>query len=378
MVAVVQRARADPRESITQETPRMQQSNDNFFILLMVVATVLLGWLLYPLYGAVLWGTVIAILFAPLNRMLRRDLEGRRNLAALATLSMIVTLVILPLTLIGLALAQQAAAFYGRVESGQIDVSGYFQTIVAHRPDWVDDALAQFGIGSISELPGRLSSILTQGGQYLAGKAIGIGQSTVDFTVNLFVMVYLLFFLLRDGDRIAAKIRRALPLPEEQENRLLGKFTVVIRATVKGNMLIALIQGALGGLIFYILGISGALLWGVVMAFMSLLPAVGAGIVWLPVAIYLIATGSVWQGVVLIAFGALVIGMVDNVLRPVFVGKDTKMPDYVVLISTLGGLEVFGLNGFVLGPVIAAMFIAVWDIYAEGREQDTVRPGGEQ
>ncbi|WP_022723970.1 AI-2E family transporter, partial [Rhodopseudomonas sp. B29] len=279
----------------------MQQPDNKFFILLMVVVTALLGWLLYPLYGAVLWGTVIAILFAPLNRVLRRDLEGRRNLAALATLLLIVMLVILPLTLIGLALAQQAASFYGRVESGQIDISGYFQTIVAHRPDWIDDALTQVGIGSISELPSRLSSTLTQGGQYLAGKAIGIGQSTVDFTVNLFVMVYLLFFLLRDGDRIAAKIRRALPLPEEQENRLLGKFTVVIRATVKGNMLIALIQGGLGGVIFYILGISGALLWGVVMAFMSLLPAVGAGIVWLPVAIYLIATGSIWQGVVLIA-----------------------------------------------------------------------------
>ena len=147
----------------------------------------------------------------------------------------------------------------------------------------------------------------------------------------------------------------------------MTKFTVVIRATIKGNMVVAMLQGALGGLMLWFLGIGGALLWAVVMAFLSLLPAVGAGLVWVPVAIYLLATGAIWQGVVLIAFGVFVIGMVDNVLRPILVGKDTKMPDYVVLISTLGGIAMFGLNGFIIGPVIAAMFIAVWDIFASSR-----------
>ena len=223
--------------------------------------------------------------------------------------------------------------------------------------------------GNLSDLQERLSAVLLRGSQYLAGQALDIGQSTFDFTVNLFVMVYLLFFLLRDGDLLAGRIRRALPLGVDHQTRLLDKFTVVIRATVKGNMLIALIQGALGGLAFYVLGVSGALMWAVVMAFMSLLPAVGAGIVWLPMALYLIATGSLWQGIGLIVWGSLVIGMVDNFLRPILVGKDTRMPDYVVLISTLGGLEVLGLNGFVIGPVIAAMFIATWDIYSSARQE---------
>ena len=107
------------------------------------------------------------------------------------------------------------------------------------------------------------------------------------------------------------------------------------------------------------------MLWGVVMGLLALLPAVGAALIWLPAAIYLLATGFIWQGVVLLMFGALVIGLVDNILRPLLVGKDTKMPDYVVLISTLGGLATFGLNGFVIGPVIAAMFIAAWDIFSE-------------
>jgi predicted PurR-regulated permease PerM len=131
---------------------------------------------------------------------------------------------------------------------------------------------------------------------------------------------------------------------------------------IKGNILVAALQGALGGIIFWLLGIHAPVLWGVVMALLSLLPAVGAALVWLPVAIYFLATGSVWQGVLLIGYGALVISLVDNFLRPFLVGKDTKMPDYLVLISTLGGIAAFGLNGFVIGPVIAAMFIAVWDL----------------
>src|SRR5690606_13847821 len=132
---------------------------------------------------------------------------------------------------------------------------------------------------------------------------------------------------------------------------------------VKGNIVVAATQGMLGGLIFWALGIQGALLWGVIMAVLSLLPAVGAALIWLPVAIYFLATGAIWQGIVLILFGVLVIGLVDNILRPILVGKDTKIPDYVILISTLGGLSVFGLNGFVLGPLFAALFIACWDLF---------------
>ena len=151
---------------------------------------------------------------------------------------------------------------------------------------------------------------------------------------------------------------------------MVGKFTTVIRATVKGNIVVAASQGALGGMIFWILGIQGPVLWGVLMAFLSLLPAVGAGLIWVPVAIYFLATGAVWQGVVLTAFGVFVIGLVDNILRPVLVGKDTKMPDYIVLISTLGGMALFGLTGFVIGPVIAALFMASWDLFAPSAETD--------
>ena len=180
-------------------------------------------------------------------------------------------------------------------------------------------------------------------------------------------MLYLLFFLLRDSDSLLSQLRAAIPLRPDRQAALAEKFTVVIRATVKGNIVVAIVQGALGGLIFWLLDIHGPVMWAVVMAVLSLLPAVGAALVWAPVAIYLLATGSVWPGLALIAYGVLVIGLVDNVLRPLLVGKDTRMPDYVVLISTLGGIAIFGINGFVIGPMIAAMFIAVWGIFASPR-----------
>jgi predicted PurR-regulated permease PerM len=190
----------------------------------------------------------------------------------------------------------------------------------------------------------------------------------MDFLVSMTIMLYLLFFLLRDGQALSVRIKGAVPLSRKYKARLFGNFTTVIRATVKGNVLVALAQGTLGGLAFWFLGVRAPLLWAVVMAFLSLLPAIGAALVWAPVAVYFLVTGSVWQGVALIAYGTFVIGLVDNVLRPVLVGKDIKLPDYLVLLSTIGGMALFGLNGFVIGPVIAALFVACWDLFASAEE----------
>ena len=164
------------------------------------------------------------------------------------------------------------------------------------------------------------------------------------------------------------RIREAIPLRGEQKAALFTRFADVVRATVKGGILVAMAQGMLGGIAFWFLGIHAALLWAVLMAFLSLIPAIGATLVWLPVAIYFLATGAIWQGIGLILYGVLVIGLVDNLLRPFLVGKGSKLPDYVVLISTLGGIEVFGLNGFVIGPLIAAMFMVSWEIFSTSRQ----------
>jgi predicted PurR-regulated permease PerM len=348
----------------SSDTPVVQ---DRAFLLLIVGVSLAFAWILRPFYGTVLWGTIIAIIFAPLYRRVARSLGHRRNLAALATVTIIVVMVILPLTLVATLLVKEAAAVYERIRSGELDLGRYFQQVLDALPAWAANLLEGFGLTDLSDVQERLSAGLMRASQFLATQAINIGQNTFDFIVGLFVMVYLLFFLLRDGDDLSRRIKAALPLRPEYQRALLDKFTVVIRATVKGNIAVAVLQGALGGLIFWLLGIRAPLLWAVLMAILSLLPAVGAGLVWVPVAIYFLATGAVWQGILLIAYGVLVIGLVDNVVRPILVGQDTKMPDYVVLISTLGGIAVFGINGFVIGPVIAAMFIAAWDIFSASR-----------
>ncbi len=353
----------------------MRADENKFFLLLIVVVTLAFGWVLLPFYSGLLWGVVIAIVFTPLHRWLWQRMKGRDNLAALLTLAIIIMMVLLPLSLIGAALAKEAASTYGRFQSGEIDLVRLFRQVTAALPSWVTEQMNQLDIGNLGALQEQLSAGLLKSSQFLAGQALTIGQNTFEFVINLGVMLYLLFFLFRDGERLTHRIRGVLPLHEHQLDELLLKFIVVIRATIKGNMVIAMLQGALGGLMLWVLGISGALLWAVVMAFLSLLPAVGAGLVWVPIAIYLLATGAVWKGVVLFAYGAFVIGLVDNLLRPVLVGKDTKMPDYVVLISTLGGINVFGLNGFILGPVIAAMFIAVWDIFGAAKIKRRGWPG---
>lgn len=340
---------------------------DKTFLLLIIAVSLAFAWILWPFYGAVFWATVLAIVFAPLYRRLSRSMRQRRTLAALATLMIVLMIVILPLTLVGALLLQEGFSVYERIQSGELNIVRYFQQVFGALPAWVTDLLDRFGLTNLGLMQERLSSSLVKGSQFVAAQAFNIGQNTFDFIVNLFIVLYLLFFLLRDGDDLFKRIKDAIPLHAEQQRALFSKFTAVIRATVKGNIVVAVVQGALGGLIFWFLGVHAAVLWAVLMAFLSLLPAVGAGLVWLPVAIYFLVTGAIWQGVVLIAYGVLVIGLVDNILRPILVGKDTKMPDYVVLISTLGGMAIFGLNGFVIGPVIAAMFMAAWDIFSASR-----------
>ena len=342
------------------------------FVLLLIAVSLAFGWILLPFFGAVFWGIVLAIVFAPLNRRLCAHLNRRENLAAVLTLTIILVLVILPLAVVSGVLAQEGTAIYRRMQSGELNFGRYFNQIVAALPSWAGSLLERFGLNDLGDVQRRLTASASQGGQVIVTHAFDIGQNTLDWVVSFFITLYLAFFLLRDGSGLARRVWTAVPLDVESKRNLSTKFATVIRATVKGNILVAAAQGALGGLAFWYLGVHGAVVWAVLMAFLSLLPAIGAALVWLPVAIYLLVTGQVWQGIGLIFWGTVVIGLVDNLLRPLLVGKDTKMPDYLVLISTLGGMALFGLNGFVIGPVIAAMFLATWDIFSESRAPRTV------
>jgi predicted PurR-regulated permease PerM len=346
------------------DTEKFRFDNAGFAVLVLLV-TLAFVWLSLPYFGAILWGVVAAIVFAPVNRRLFYRLNGRRNLAAGLTLLLILAAVIVPAILIGISLVQEAASVYNGLQTGEIDPAAMFESMRSLLPDWARRQLDSRGLSDFEGVRATVIAGVSAGLQNIVSRALVVGQGALSFLAALGVMLYLTFFLLRDGGTMGRKIRAAVPLRPDVRDALIAYFVIVVRATMKGTVVVAIVQGFVGGVIFSFLGVEGAILWGVLMGFFSLLPAVGTAIVWVPVAIYLLAVGAIWQGVVLIAAGVLIIGMIDNILRPILVGQDTRMPDFVVLIATLAGLELFGLNGFIIGPVIAALFIAVWKIVAQ-------------
>ncbi|MEJ8835164.1 AI-2E family transporter [Ramlibacter sp. AN1133] len=343
-------------------------------LLLVLVATVLFLLIIWPFFGAVCWAVFISIVFWPMQQRFVQGSHGRRNMAALGSLTVTLLIVILPLAMIIASITSEASVLVEKMRSGEIQLAQYFQRMLDALPDWARSMLRRFGMGDLAPLQQKLLATLSTSGQVLTSRVVGIGQVTLDFIVAFFVMLYMLFFLFRDGEQLTQSIARAIPLHPQHTRRLLTQFATVVRATVKGNIVVALVQGALGSLAFWVLGLPGAMLWGAVMALLSLLPAVGAAMVWAPIALYYIFTGALFKGVGLAIWGAFVIGLVDNVLRPILVGKDTRMPDYLVLVTTLGGIVVFGLNGFVIGPVIAAVFLVSWEMLASARQQTTIPP----
>ncbi|MCW6512661.1 AI-2E family transporter [Lichenifustis flavocetrariae] len=350
--------------------PHSRSIESRSFLLIIAVATLAFAWILWPFLAAIFWAVVIAIVFEPMHARLLRLLAGRGNWAAIVTVLLILLMVVLPLALIAAALAGEATDVYGRIRSGDLDLVQWFQPAVDALPSWGRTALSHFGLTDLASLRDKLTPALASGSQLIATQVLSIGQGTFGVVVSLGVMLYLLFFLVRDGHALAGRVRAAIPLRADRKLTLFDRLVVVIRATVAGDIFVACVQGALGGLGFWFLDVHAALLWGVLMAFLSLLPAIGAALVWLPVAVYFLATGAIWQGVVLVAYGLFVIGLIDNALRPLMVGKATAMPDYVVLLSTLGGIETCGVLGFVVGPVVAAMFMAVWEMVAASPETE--------
>ncbi|MBB4349833.1 AI-2E family transporter [Aliirhizobium cellulosilyticum] len=338
----------------------------SFYILLVLVTLAFIA-ILIPFYSAVFWAVVFAIIFFPLYAKLEEALGGRRNSAAVLSVLICLCLVILPGLAILASLIQEGTGLYQRVSSGQIDLNRMLNEVVTALPAFMQDWLQTIETGGFAALRDRFSSSLMQGGSFFAGRALNFGQSTAEFFIAFGLMLYLLFFLFRDGRSLAAAVRSAAPLSDEHTTQFMAKFASVVRATVRGNIIIAIIQGVIGGVTFWLLGVQPALLWGVLMVILSLVPAVGAALVWVPTAIYLAVTGEVLKAAVIVAVGVFVIGLIDNILRPPLVGKETKLPDYVVLISTVGGISLFGVNGFVIGPLIAALFIAAWSLFEKER-----------
>ena len=340
------------------------------FVILVALTTLAFLGLIAGFLMPVFWAAVLATVFFPLQRRYVARLGGRRSLAALATMLTIIAIVVVPLFFVGLAMSREAVYLHDQITSGAIDLHAPLRFLRRVTP-LASEYLGGFGI-DVDGLVQRLSSSAIAVSQFIASRALGIGQDVLRITALFFLMLYILFFFLRDGSRLVAMLIRALPLGDARERELLAKFADVSLATIKGTLVVGVVQGAIGAVLFWAVGIPAPVFWGSLMAVFSVLPAVGPGLIWLPAALILFAMGEFVKAIVLIAAGVLVIGLVDNVLRPVLVGRDTQMPDYLVLLATLGGLAVFGVSGFVIGPVIAAFFLVVWEMFAQEYAEKTV------
>ena len=319
-----------------------------FFIFILALVTWAFFDVLSPYFSAILWAAILTTIFNPVKNKLRSALGDRNGLASLITIGIICLIVFIPLMVILSSLAIELNVVYTKLQQNNTQFPEVVSSILSYLPDWARTL---------------------QGGQYLAGSAFLIGKGTFGFAISFGIMLYLLFFLLKDGPYLVRQILDSLPLSDFAKQHLFAKFVGVTRATVKGTAVVAVVQGTLGGIAFAIVDIDGSILWGALMAFLSLVPAVGSAIVWVPAAIFLFATQQIWQGLFIVGFFVIIVGLVDNILRPLLVGKDTKMPDYLILISTLGGMEIYGINGFVIGPLIAALFLASWNLFS-GRDHE--------
>lgn len=342
---------------------KIEEIEQKSFLITLIIVTGLFLVLLKPFFASILWACIIAILFHPLQALLEKKFKQLPNITAFTTLMTCVFLVVIPVLLLLTSFMQQGLILYQRIDSGEIQPAQYIDQI-RHAFPLAQDFLERIGV-DISSFRKNVTEAVLVAGKFLTQNAFNIGVNTFDFFLKLAVMLYISFFLLRDGRWLVEKLIRAIPLGDKRERLLFQTIAGVARATVKGNLLVAIAQGALGGIIFWILGIPSPILWGVLMAVFSLIPAVGAGLVWGPAAIFLYADGQIIAATSLILYGIMVIGLADNLLRPYLVGRDTKLPDWMVLLSTLGGFALFGINGFVVGPLIAVLFIAFWKIFGE-------------
>ena len=359
-----------PRE--TPLTARGTAIQNASFFLLVALTTLAFLALIADFLMPVFWAAVLATVFFPLQRRYVARLGGRSALAALATILTIIGLVVVPLFLVGLAMAREALQLHEQITSGAIDLQAPLHFLRRITP-LASNYLGGFGV-DLESMTQRLASSAVAVTQFVASRALEIGQDVLRITALLFVMLYILFFFLRDGDQLVATMIRVLPLGDVRERRLLAKFAEVSVATIKGTLVVGAVQGAIGGGLFWVLGIPAPVFWGTVMAMLSALP-VGPGLVWGPAAVILLGLGEIVKGIVLIAAGVIIIGLIDNVLRPILVGRDIQMPDYLVLLATLGGLAVFGVSGFVIGPVIAAFFLVVWEMFAQEHGERPAVPG---
>jgi predicted PurR-regulated permease PerM len=355
------------------EIEKEQRKFYRAFLLLLVVA---ISAVFFSMIRQFLMTLLLAAIFSgliyPLYKRLEKRLGGRKIPASITSILIAILVVVIPLTVLLGLIANEAYQISLVVKPWIQDQISQPSSLTERLPAWTQpvlDRLSPFK-EQILEKTGEITGMA---GSFLFKSLSATTKGTVAFFLHLFVMLYAMFFLLMDGPELVTKILSYLPLREADKESMRERFMSVTRATIKGTFAIGAIQGALGGLGLAVASIEGAIFWGAMMAVLSIIPGVGTAVVWVPAVIYLLAKGKLLAGVALLAWSAGVVGTVDNVLRPRLVGKDAKLPDLLILLSTLGGILMFGAVGFIVGPIVAALFVTIWDIYGTAF-QDLLQP----
>jgi predicted PurR-regulated permease PerM len=331
-----------------------------WWVLVFVMAVSLyLCWLMVqPFIGVLAWAAVLVIVFYPVHRRLVQRTK-RPALSALLSCVLVILIILVPVALLTVAVLNELSGAAQNLEALIVYVFDPNSPITGGALRWVGNYVDIEQIRSGQYLAQQLKGVSGQ----IAGRTLGIIGGVVGVVVQMFFVVFTMYYLFRDGDRIFDAVRDSLPVEREQAVSIMERARDVIGASVYGVLVIAVIQGTLGGLAFWALRVPSALVWGVVMTFLSMIPMLGAFLVWVPAAIYLAATGHYVKALLMVLWGTLVIGMIDNFLRPQLVGSRTKLHELLIFFSVLGGLQVFGVLGIVMGPVVLAVTMTLIEIF---------------
>ncbi len=335
------------------------------FIVLLVFITFFFFYIIKPFFFAVFWAALIAGIFMPLHRVLNKKIKNP-NLCAGATLVIILLCLIIPSAFLINLLVLEAFDIYKSFDS---QGGAWMNTLTATLNALSQNTLfTRFNLDQALIL-GKFQDVIKAVSGYIINHISDFTQNTILVIVKIAVMIYTLFYFLRDGERILAEVSSHIPVNKRYLDTFSHQFLSTAKASLKFTFIIGGIQGFLGGLVFYLTGVERALIWGVIMMGLSILPGVGCAFVWVPAGIIMLVLGHTWQGIVILVFGSVIISSVDNLLRPVLLGRDTNMHALLIFLSTLGGLAVLGLSGFVMGPIIAALFLASWKLFLEFHQE---------
>lgn len=306
----------------------------------------------------VMLAAIFTAMVYPGYRLVLKWCRGRKRVASSLYVGMIAILLVVPaVAFIGVLIAQGIEVSNSAGTFIQTHVVNYdWNARLAHVPFM--DRLLPYR----EEILTKSTEVASAVARFAVGKLTDFTKGTVNVIANAVLMFYAMYFFLMDGPRILQSALEHMPLSKTERDLLVERFASVSVATIKSTVVIGLVQGILGGLGFAVAGIPGAVFWGAIMVVFAMIPGVGTALIWIPAAVYLLIAGHVVTAVIFAAYFSLAVGTIDNLLRPRLVGKGTQMHELLVLLSTLGGLMAFGLVGFIIGPVIAALFITLWDI----------------